>query len=348
MTSPSGQPGSVGSGESSEGLPRVLSSALKLVAPTAVITALLFYFGWARTDAAAEAAGLDQSLFGYSTNDYLLRSVSPLFKPFGLGLLAVVLIAVAASAAGRFTRHRISAGGLSTPSVNRIGWALLALAAASITAGAVLLGSVRYQRPAHTAAVLIMAGAVALWAAVSLADIQRDMSAPSPEPHSGEVMDDAATRTASPRLSGLLSPQRGWLLGAVAALVLVGLFAVVLRLAFEDGRGSINRFAAELNREPMVVITSSQPLDISLPGVDGALLPGPQGYSGAPRFRYEGMHLLMEANDRLFLVTPDFGRPDRPWTVVVVPHTADLRLDFVCTMQSEEGSAEIANSCSGG
>ncbi|MEC3852562.1 hypothetical protein [Paenarthrobacter ureafaciens] len=49
--------------------------------PLTVATALLVYFGWARTDAQAKAMGLDVSLFGYTVQDFILRSIQSLFQP---------------------------------------------------------------------------------------------------------------------------------------------------------------------------------------------------------------------------------------------------------------------------
>jgi hypothetical protein len=49
-----------------------------------VLTALLVYFGWKRADTQATVLGVDESVFGLSTQDYLLRSVDALFLPIGI------------------------------------------------------------------------------------------------------------------------------------------------------------------------------------------------------------------------------------------------------------------------
>jgi hypothetical protein len=63
--------------------------------PLTVATALLVYFGWARTDAQAKAMGLDVSLFGYTVQDFILRSIQSLFQPLAwlvvIGLLWLIL-----------------------------------------------------------------------------------------------------------------------------------------------------------------------------------------------------------------------------------------------------------------
>ncbi|MYZ13012.1 hypothetical protein, partial [Streptomyces sp. SID337] len=46
-----------------------------------LLTAVLFYFGWASTDAETKALGLRDTVFHLSTSDYLLRSVSALYLP---------------------------------------------------------------------------------------------------------------------------------------------------------------------------------------------------------------------------------------------------------------------------
>ncbi len=55
-----------------------------LRANVTVLTALLVYFGWKRADTQATVLGVDESVFGLSTQDYLLRSVDALFLPIGI------------------------------------------------------------------------------------------------------------------------------------------------------------------------------------------------------------------------------------------------------------------------
>ena len=52
-----------------------------VIAPTTIITALAFYFGWTLTNARASYFGIDASALGFSTQDYLLRSADALFVP---------------------------------------------------------------------------------------------------------------------------------------------------------------------------------------------------------------------------------------------------------------------------
>lgn len=52
-----------------------------------LITALAYYFGYRREEAFAGFFGIDQSALGFTTNDYVLRSVDALFVPVTVVLL---------------------------------------------------------------------------------------------------------------------------------------------------------------------------------------------------------------------------------------------------------------------
>jgi hypothetical protein len=86
-------------------------SVVTTVAPAlSVVTGLLAYFGWARSDQQARVMGLDVSLFGYSTQDHVQMSVSSLYLPLlvmsavALGWLALHWRVVARLQSS--TRHR--------------------------------------------------------------------------------------------------------------------------------------------------------------------------------------------------------------------------------------------------
>jgi hypothetical protein len=65
-----------------------LMEVLKYIgSPIALGTALLFYFGWVRSHAQAEAFGVDVSVFEMSTDDLVLRSINVLFFPLIFVLL---------------------------------------------------------------------------------------------------------------------------------------------------------------------------------------------------------------------------------------------------------------------
>jgi hypothetical protein len=78
---------------------RVAGLIVAVVAPVTLITALAYYFGYRRESAFAGYFGIDPSTLGFTTNDYVLRSVDALFVPITVVLLvvfaALFLLAVA-------------------------------------------------------------------------------------------------------------------------------------------------------------------------------------------------------------------------------------------------------------
>src|ERR671927_478533 len=72
-------------------LGQVAGSVAQVVAPLSVLTALLFYFGYASSRARYLYFGVDVDTIGLSTQDYVMRSPEPLLV---LVLLAVVVALV--------------------------------------------------------------------------------------------------------------------------------------------------------------------------------------------------------------------------------------------------------------
>ncbi|MEO0492768.1 MAG: hypothetical protein AAF081_05055 [Actinomycetota bacterium] len=71
----------------------ILDSAQKLataIGAPALTVAIMYYFGWVRTERAATVAGVPQTLFGLSVTDYVLRGAAPVITILGLALGAGV------------------------------------------------------------------------------------------------------------------------------------------------------------------------------------------------------------------------------------------------------------------
>jgi hypothetical protein len=69
----------------------LLRSLGTVVAPTTALTAILYYFGWARARAQFIYFAVDQKELGLSTTDYLLRSIGGAFWPVIL-IFVVILV----------------------------------------------------------------------------------------------------------------------------------------------------------------------------------------------------------------------------------------------------------------
>lgn len=77
-----------------------------LLANVTVITALLVYFGWRRAETQAARLGIDESLLGMGTQEYLLRSVGPVLEL----LLAIGVAGLLGLVADRAVRARVTRG----------------------------------------------------------------------------------------------------------------------------------------------------------------------------------------------------------------------------------------------
>lgn len=274
-----------------------------VVAPTAALTAVLYYFGWLRTNAAADEAGLDPSLFGYGTSDYILRSTQALVRPVGLCLALGAVAIVADSGIVRAITRRVH----SHPGSTRIlvGTAgLVGLAALAL--GVYRLPGYLVEAPAYLTPIMITGGSLLLVFAVLLPL---------------RTGDEWFFSDSSGRIAAVF----------LGVLAVAGLLLATARYAEYEGRGSINGFVARIadGTEPTVTLTS--PVELDLPGghretltVDGVVL-----------YRYRCLHLLVRTDDRYFLVNNLFGLTSRANSetttsaiAMLVHDTESLRVDF--------------------
>ncbi|MEV8442630.1 hypothetical protein AB0425_35075 [Actinosynnema sp. NPDC051121] len=102
------------------------------LANVTVLTGLLVYFGWRRSDVQARELGIDSTVLDMSTTDYVLRSVGPVFL-----LLAVV---VGLALVCRWLEPRVRAAGHRPGRRARVLTAALSLAWLILPALAVALG----------------------------------------------------------------------------------------------------------------------------------------------------------------------------------------------------------------
>jgi hypothetical protein len=300
-TSPPRPAPAAGPTGSSDAFKEALKAAVALLANVTVATALLVYFGWRRAETHADRLGIDESVLGMTTREYVLRSVGPV-----LVLLVGVAVCGLAwmSVARRLTpllRHDPEA---PVPTPIRLAMITLSLAWLILPGLVYLMG---FVWPA-TAFVLFPAsiGAGTLMA-VYAGRIRQDR-------HTNE---DDHTEDGQPR----------FVLAFAGLLALVCLFWTASNYAELLGDRLADDFIDEVDRLAGVVVLSEQPLFLDGPGVDEDPLPGHDA-DGALQYRYEGLRLLEHTGGRYFLVsdgwTPTYG-------VVFVLEADDdtIRLDFV-------------------
>jgi hypothetical protein len=289
-----------------------------VVAPTTLVTALLYYFGWSSTGAESRYFGLDQSLLGLSTTDYLLRSVPPMFWPLSL-LVFVVVLALLLHLALTHTLPRLNA------LVQRwvpVGIGLLGLLSLWQGLGLLFLWQgvgTPFKIPNSVAQYGFTRAQIFLAAGITLIS------------YAGYLWDHFRVSVGEHHPWGETSP---WVATGLVVfpvlLVLLFLFWAVSDYAADYGGARARAVEANLERQPGVTLYSAKRLyidtgdDNSGPGVREDPLPGSDG---AYRYRYQGLRLLWWSNSRYFLL-PENWSSRHPVTIVLLD-TDTIRVELL-------------------
>jgi hypothetical protein len=275
---------------------KVLAVVSSIGPPVTVATALLVYFGWARSDAQSRAMGLDVSLFGYSVQDYALRSIRSLFFP----LVCLLIAGLLWLAADDWLRGQLRPG-RRRRLVARLSLSAI-ITGALLAAGCWLTAWVRPQGSFLVIPFLMAAGVLVAHWGVRLRRLGLDRPA------------GAVGRTAlqGRALEGTF----------VFTLVTILLFWGASDFAQVVGRGLAADIESQVPSLPRADVYSHADLAIGAPGVSRNAL----GTVAAPVYKYTGLHLLVLSGGRFFLL-PD-GWTLARGTVVVLPDNDAIRVEF--------------------
>jgi hypothetical protein len=276
------------------------------VAPTTLLTALLYYFGWARTSAQAQYLGLDDSVLGYSTQEYLLRSISAMFLPLG----AMLLLALAWASGHVALSRWITDVSADDPDRRRrpvswLLWGLVAMGMALLAVG--VLGAVFPNRAGYDLVTPLSFGFGTALTSYGVFLRRRWLAHATP---SSGAADEARWL-------------RSFMVTLVALVVALSLFWAVSDYAGAVGRGRGQQLVANLARRPSVVVYTPKRLQLAAPGVRETVLEDPDA---AYRFRYSGLKLLFRSNDKYFLLPVGWSVADAP--TIVLSDTEALRVEF--------------------
>ena len=275
----------------------LISSVSSIVAPITIISALLFYFGYASSRAQYEYFGLDVDTIGLSTQDFVMRSPQPLLVP----LLAAGLLSVVAALSHAGIRRLID-GAATMPrrleQLRRVAFGVGLAGRLMLGVGVVLLFTYAYLRewPAYS---LVTPLVLALGAALTAYGSKLDM---------------------------LLGRGSGLRPAAIISIYLVlttSLFWATATLAQLSGRGSARYSAVHLDRLPSVIVDTKERLYLTSPNVVETVLPATTGQ--AFHYRYRHLRLLIQGHDRLFLVPTAWSASN---STLVVPLDGSVRVQF--------------------
>ncbi|MGH3941797.1 MAG: hypothetical protein ACRDTG_24850 [Pseudonocardiaceae bacterium] len=269
-----------------------------VVAPTTLIAALLYYYGYVTTYTHFAYFGVDLSTLRMSTQDLALRSVAALYVPIAAllaaGLAAYWLHNAASAALARGRRNKV---------LRRGGWL-------TIAAGAVLL---------IRAVVGIVYPSIARNEFPGITPLSLGLGALLVAYGHHLVVRTSADQSSSPQRRTL--ERISWAL--VSGIAVLSLFWLTNSFAGAYGRGQADADSRELTRRPNVTLDTKERLYLRYPGVDETQLPPEDGQEF--RYRYRGLRLLIESDARLFLI-PERWREGGE--VLVLPHDNEVRVQF--------------------
>jgi hypothetical protein len=272
------------------GLPQVTRVMGALLGSTTVLTAILFYFGWSRAYYFYDYLGVDSSLLGLSTRDYLQLSVDGLFVP--LTVAACVAIAVL------WTRARLSAwhAGGRLPAAGAL---LMQVAGALLLVNGLsrVMVATAFNRPLAVAPLSLACGACLL-----VYGLRRYRS---------------GTRLRTSDLAAAVE----W--AVVIILVGLSLFWAANDYSAAVGRSRAQQLVSQLPTFPDAVVYSARSLSLSGHGIRGVRCADPDA---AYRFRYDGLKLVLQSGDEYLFLPARWSTGDG--VAVLLPRNDSIRLEF--------------------
>ena len=283
-------------GADRQSLSSTISKLAAVLAPTTVIAALMYYFGWVRVHAFYAYFGIDADELGLSNTDYILRS-APALWPALVAIVAVIAIFLFANR-------------LITPLLRRSARVQRIFVAAFVALGLAL--------SAASAISLISASsgnslAAALGLATGFSSLTYAHYVSCFERENGDRYARAMLERSNRATSFFL-----------ALLILLSTFWVTAVFADTLGQSLAEHMeSAQFDSRPDVILYSAS--RIHLDAHDVCLTDMGPGYS-AFRFRYAGLKLLVRGNGRL-VVIPYSWSTTNPYAIVL-PESPELAVVF--------------------
>lgn len=270
----------------------IVKQVASLLAPTTVLAALLYYYGYVTTASRYLYFGIDVEALRLSRQELALRSVGAIYPP----LVALLTAAVLGVWAHGWV-HRVLPDTRYRRALRYGAWATFAAGCVLFVRGIVgmLVPEIAVSEPLATTPLCLGAGAL-------LAAYGRSLLAAT----SG---------------TGRRSGTAGWVL--VSGLMVLSLFWVANSFAGAYGTGQAQVDASSLADRPSVVVDTRERLYVDMDGVLETSLPVDEEQTF--RYRYRGLQLLTVAGQRLFLVSDSWGERQ----VLVLPDDGAVRLRFI-------------------
>ena len=297
-----------------------ISIGTTIVAPATLIGALLFYFGYVSSRSQYAYFGVDVDTIGLSTQDYIMRSPQPLLVPLlVLTLGGTGLLALNATIRGRIAAAIARADRTASPDASparpierirrTVRWVAI-LSGALLTAGVVLLFIYSYVRDwAYYGLVTPLLIAVGAALAVYAPRVMRLLPHPQQERSPGAAHSSMLAR----RTAGVLA----------CVVIAASIFWATATIAQWSGRGLAQYDALHFGSLPSVILDTKERLFLRDPGIEETALPASDGQTF--HYRYRGLRLLIEGQNRMFLVPDVWSASD---STLIVPLDGSARVQF--------------------
>ncbi len=320
---------------------RWLALAGNVIAPATAISALLFYFGYVSSRSQYEYFGLDVDTIGLGTQDFVMRSPQPLLVP----LLVLSLLGAGAVLLHAALRRRLTtAFGQSDtgPGPGASAWRWMGRVTSAgllvMAAGLVLLFLYPLLREWYlfnlvTPLVIALGGAMAAYAlAASRLAAKLGSSAGRQNCSAPQRLSATPARRSSDTPAGTSSPPHPSVLlrPAVSVFILVAVASSIFwgtaTVAQWSGLGLAQYRALHLDELPSVILDTRERLFLTSPGINEVSLPPSTGQTF--HYRYRHLRLLIQGDDRMFLV-PDRWSPSDSSLLVRLDNNVRMQFQFV-------------------
>lgn len=261
-----------------------------IVAPATVLTGWFFWFGYCYANARARYFGLDPGALAFSSNDYILRSLTPLIQPAVSTLLIVIFLLAAHGFITNSVRNRNAGNALGICAV-----AALIIGAVSATAGVL-----SFYLPIPFLPPLLLLGGGTVLTAYSLSVLRALRHGERP-----------------------VSIWTRWGQVAAAALLVVSLFWATTVHASVLGREQAESLANDISSLPSVTIFSKNSLAFSS-AVEERV--APDDARADYHYRYTGLHLLARSGSKYLLLPNSWSRRDGP--TIVMEDRPEIRIEL--------------------
>ncbi|WP_107657066.1 hypothetical protein [Nocardia suismassiliense] len=269
-------------GSAFDGFTQVAKSVGQVVAPTTLLTALLFFFGWHHVYRFFYYFGVDSTTLDPSIREYLMRTVDALFVPLIVVGLLCMAVLWGYTALPNSVRER------------RPAWWITAVIA--VLAVAVLLNGVSrvfvvtaLNDGLCVAPVSIIIAVLVLWALI----VQRRNRLRAQLPETAPLPRSQAAAVTE------------WAI--LFAVIGINLFWIAADYSIAVAQSRASEWAAQLPTSSQVVIYSEKDLHLSHSDVQKARCDTDPTAGSAYRFRYDGLVPLTRIGDHYVLVP-------RTWT----------------------------------